>query len=137
MLQSLEVYLGGTKMNYINNYGQIFNLLSTYAFGAEHQIYRGTYQNNWVNGRVAGAANLDGVQFCMQKWLGLLGLPVVLDTNKLGQLHIRLTLAPSWITNSNSSIHSWGIYDTYMKVKYIEIIKVRCLAILSGTIINH
>jgi hypothetical protein len=56
----------------------------------------------------------------MQKWLGLLGLPMVLDTNKLGQLHIRLTLAPSWITNSGSAAHSWGIYDTYMKVKYIE-----------------
>ena len=118
LIDTLEVYLGNKRVNYITNYGQIFNLLSTHAWGGDHQTYRSSYQNNWVNGRISLTTNLDGTQFCFQKWLGLLGLPVVLDTEKLGQLHVKITLAPSFVTTSNNANHSWGIYDTYMKVRY-------------------
>jgi hypothetical protein len=42
----------------------------------------------------------------------------VLDTEKWGQLHIRLTLGHPSVTTSNNGAHSWGIGDVYMRVKY-------------------
>jgi hypothetical protein len=120
MIQTLEVYLGGRKMNHITDYNQIFNLLSTHAWGGEHQTYRQSFVNNWVNGRTSLQNSMEDVEFCCQKWLGLLGLPVVLDTEKLGQLHVRITLAPSFVTTSNNGNHSWGVYDLYMKARYYD-----------------
>lgn len=120
MIQTLEVNLGGERVNQITNYNQIFNLLSLYGFDAEFRASRDNYLNVGNNGRTSTVADLDGVQFCCEKWLGLLGLPVVLDTHTLGQLHIRITLAPALITTSNSTLHSWGMSDIFMRVKYYE-----------------
>jgi hypothetical protein len=120
MIQTLEVFLGGKRVNYISNYNQIFHLLSTYGADAEYRTNRDTFQNVWNNGRTSTTTDLDNVQFCCEKWLGLLGLPVVLDTHTLGQLHIKITLAPAYITTSNSQLHSWGMADLFMRVKYYE-----------------
>lgn len=120
MIQTLEVYLGGKRVNNIQNYNQIFNIISLYGSDAEFRTNRDSYQNCWNNGRTTLAGDLDGVQFCCEKWLGLLGLPVVLDTHTWGQLHIKITLAPAYITTSNSTLHSWGMSDIFMRVKYVE-----------------
>lgn len=120
MIQTLEVYLGGRRVNYIQNYNQIFYLMSLYGFDAEFRTNRDNYTNIWTNGRTAQATDLDGIQYCCEKWLGLLGLPVVLDTHTWGQLHIKITLAPTSITTSNSTSHSWGVSDLFMRVKYYE-----------------
>lgn len=120
LIERLEVFLGGRRINNIANYNQIFHLMSSYGFDAEHQLYRQAYRNNWVNGSVAVATTLNDTTFCCQKWLGLLGLPIVLDTHTLGQLHVKLTLGASYITTSNNAAHSWGMNDVYMKVKYFD-----------------
>lgn len=120
LIQTLEVYLGGKRVNQIQNYNQIFALLSLYGFDAEFRTNRDNYTNIWTNGRTAQATDLDGLQFCCEKWLGLLGLPVVLDTYTWGQLHIKITLAPSSVTTSNHTGHSWGLSDLFMRVKYYE-----------------
>jgi hypothetical protein len=120
MIDQLEIYLGGKKINHISHYNQIFYILSTYAMGAEHFANRNTYQNNWTNGRTSLSPSLQGTTFCCKKWLGLLGKDLVLDTNVLGQLHIRITLAHPQITTSNNAAHSWGVNNLYMTVKYYE-----------------
>lgn len=119
LIQKLEVFLGDKKVNDINNYTQIFFILSMFAFDAEFRTNRDTYTNVWNNGRTTVTGNtVEGTQFCLEKWLGLLGKPIVLDTNKLGQLHIKITLAGAYITSSNNAAHSWGIGDVFMRVKY-------------------
>ena len=120
LIDRLEVHLGNTKIHDIANYNQIFFLLSSYAFDAEFGTQRAQYRNVYTNGRPAAATTLDGVRFCCDKWLGLLGQNIVLDTHNLGQLRIRITLAPSAVTSSNSAANSWGLSDIYFKVKYIE-----------------
>lgn len=91
-----------------------------YAFDADFRTSRDNYGNIWTNGRPSAATTLDGVQFACTKWLGLLGLPSVLDTHTFGQLHVRITLAPSYVTTSINAAHSWGINDVFMRVKYYE-----------------
>lgn len=120
MIQTLEVYLGGKRVNHITNYNQIFNIMSLYGWDAEFRTNRDNYQNVWNNGRTSSATDLDGVQFCCERWLGLLGLPIVLDTRTWGSLHIKITLSPANISTSNHSSHSWGVSDLFMRVKYYE-----------------
>lgn len=120
MIQTLEVNLGSKRVNYINNYNQIFFLLSLYGFDAEFRANRDSYQSIWTNGRTAAATTLDGRQFACEKWLGLLGLPIVLDTHTHGQLHIRITLGAPNVTAGSNPAHSWGINDVFMRVKYYE-----------------
>jgi hypothetical protein len=120
LIQTLEVYLGGKRVNYITNYNHIFFILSHYGSDATYRAKRDSFQNIWTNGRPTAVASIDGNQFCCDKWLGLLGLPIVLDTHTLGQLHVRVTLAPPQATLSNNTSHSWGISDVFMRVKYYE-----------------
>jgi hypothetical protein len=120
MIQTLEVYLGGKRVNWIQNYNQMFFLWSLYGADAEFRANRDAVLNMHTNGRASQVADLDGVQFCIEKWLGILGLPIVLDTHKWGQLVVKVTLAGPHITTSNSTLHSYGLSDVYMRVKYLE-----------------
>lgn len=120
MIERLEVWLGDKKVNDIINYNQIFFILSWYASTAEFVAQRQSYRNIYTNGRPVSATSLDNVKFCCDKWLGLLGKPVVLDTHTLGQLRISVTLANSYVTSSTSQLNSYGVREVYMKVKYYE-----------------
>lgn len=120
LIQTLEVYLGGKRVNHITNYNQIFFLMSLYGFDANFKASREVVANMFTNGRASTVTDLDGVQFCMDKWLGLLGLPIVLNTHKWGDLLVKITLAGTHVTTSNSTLHSWGMNDAYMRVKYYE-----------------
>lgn len=117
MIQTLEVYLGGQKVNWIQNYNQVFFLMSLYGADSDFTLNRSGVLNTYTNGRASQIADLDGIQFCCEKWLGLLGLPIVLDTKKWGELVVKVTLAPAYITTSNSPLHSYGLSDIYMRVK--------------------
>lgn len=120
MIQTLEVYLGDKRVNWIQNYNQMFFLWSLYGADADFRANRDSVLNMHNNGRATPVTDLDGVQFCMEKWLGLLGLPIVLDTYKWGQLVVKVTLAGAHITTSNSTAHSYGVSDVYMRAKYLE-----------------
>lgn len=119
MIDRLEVWLGDTQIHNINNYNQLFFILSTYAFPSEFTHSRVIYRNTYTNGRPQVIASLDGVRFCCDTWLGLLAKKVVLNTHEMGALRIRLTLAPSYITCGTTG-NSYGLYDIYMKVRYYE-----------------
>lgn len=120
LIDRLEVFLGDTQIHDIRNYNQIFYILSMYAFPPEFATQRAIYKNLYTNGRPAIVTTLDGIRFCMDKWLGLLGEDIVLDTKTLGRLHIRLTLGGINVTTSNPITNSWGMTDIYMKAKYYE-----------------
>jgi hypothetical protein len=120
MIDRLEVYLGDKKVNDIINYNQIFYILSWYASSAEFVAQRQSIRNIYTNGRPVVATSLDNYRFCCEKWLGLLGQNVVLDTHTLGQLRVCVTLANSYVTSSTSPLNSYGVRDVYMKVKYYE-----------------
>lgn len=120
LIDRLEVFLGDTQIHNIANYNQLFYILSTYAFPPEFTTVRSNFRNVYNNGRPVLATTLDGVRFCMDKWVGLLDENIILDTKTLGQLHIRMTLGGANVPSSNSVLNSWGMTDIYMKVKYYE-----------------
>ncbi len=119
-IEKLEVLLGNTVIESIEDHHMLFFILSTWAMDGDFQVDGNSYQRAWTNRRLLSTGrDLNGVPFCAEKFIGFLGSGAIIDTRRTGKLTIRLRLVPqTFITTSNSqNIH--GIRDVFFRVAYL------------------
>jgi hypothetical protein len=111
LIQTLNVSVGGTQLNQINNYGQLFKAWSTYNTPAKDFGRRmmtsaaSSFMQQPGNRDAAGA-----MQVILSSWLGLLGSGALLDTTLRGALQIEMLMADDTITGTRF------IYQTFMTI---------------------
>lgn len=89
-----------------NNYSHLFQILADTTMGEDCTNRRGLLQNGLnVNVPPDNGGNQTNVPFTICNWLGFLGSaqPSVLDTNLLGNVRIRITLAPTSVLVSSAN----------------------------------
>lgn len=120
VIQTLEVFVNGVMVNCIQNYNQIFRILSDFAFDGDTLLDRYTMRNTLFNGSIATvtSANANGTYAC-GKWLGFLGEQAVIDLSK-NSVHIRITVSPRQIIVSPGATNSFSLSNVYLTAKYYE-----------------
>jgi hypothetical protein len=107
IIERVEVEINGQLISGgCASYNQLFNIIADTTFGEDCTNRRKILQN--AGDVVAPAANVSAVQYAITNWLGFLGSvkPEVLDTNLLGNVRIRITLAPTDILVATGAVSS-------------------------------
>lgn len=120
IIQTLEVFVNGERVNYISNYNQIFNVLADYAFTPKEVMERAQYRNQLTNGSPnydIASLYVNGRVMCCKKWLGWLGCNEVVDLTK-NNVHIRITVAPKFVFASNNANFTFSLSNIYMSANY-------------------
>jgi len=105
VLERVEVEVNGQLISPgCANYGQLFNIIADSTMGEDCTNRRAILQNS-LNITAAPSANQTSVPFTIVNWLGFLGSaqPYVLDTNLLGNVRIRITLASTNVLVSSTT----------------------------------
>jgi hypothetical protein len=121
VIQRLEVFVNGALVNCIDNYQQIYRILSDYGyFGAENGLSRYIMRNGLLNGSVtAFTAGTSTYPFYCNNWLGVLGEDGIVDLSK-NNIHIRITVSPRQIIASPSQNDTFSLSNVYLTCKYYE-----------------
>jgi hypothetical protein len=119
LIDELEVKLGETVVNRINNYQQLFWMLSAYAMDADWYLGTNAYARTWTNRRVVTTAIVSGNTYGMDTFLGFLGCKKVIDTRKTGKLTVRIRLTDRAAINTNVSANNWGFTNPFFRVHYL------------------
>lgn len=106
------------------NYGHLFQIISDTTMGEDCRNRRLMLQN--AGNVSAPSANVTSVPFTIVNWLGFLGSaqPQILDTNLLGNVRIRITLAtPSVLVSSAAAVTgaSYTLANMFFSVDCISI----------------
>jgi hypothetical protein len=115
IIERLELEINGQLVSGgCSGYNQLWNIIADTSLGEDCTNRRKILQGS-TDVPVAGSiANQTNVQFAITNWLGPLGSmkPEVLDTNLLGNVRLRITLAPTSIltfgTNTTAATYSLG-----------------------------
>lgn len=120
IIQTLEVYVNGTLVNQINNYQQVFRILSDYSFDNHEVSERNMFRNCMTNGNPtpSTAANVRET-YCCKKWLGWLGCNEVVDLNK-NKVHIRITTSPRFVIAGPGANDTYSLSNIYMSARCYE-----------------
>lgn len=131
-IEHMEVSLGNTVIDSIQDYHMLYFILSTYAMPASYQVKGQCIPRGWTNRRLAqwtrdalgvmtasAGRDLQGVQFCAEQWLGLLGTGALLDTRKWGKLTIRMRLIPQTLITGGVATNIYGMRDPYFRATYL------------------
>lgn len=128
IIERVEVEINGQLVSPgCANYSHLFQILADTTMGEDCTNRRGLLQNGLnvnvppdSNGNSGGTAsgsaisvnNTSGVPFTICNWLGFLGSaqPSVLDTNLLGNVRIRITLAPTSVLVSSATAATGTTY---------------------------
>lgn len=112
IIDRLELEVNGQLISGgFSGYNQLWNIIADTSLGEDCTNRRRILQHSADGGADAAGVTALGaqtnVQFAITNWLGPLGSmkPEVLDTNLLGNVRLRITLAPT-------SILSWGTSTT-------------------------
>jgi hypothetical protein len=121
VIQRLEVFVNGVMVNCIDNYQQIFRILSDFGhFGVENAITRFNMRNGLLNGNIATfSAGTSLYSFYCQNWLGLFGEDGVVDLSK-NSIHMRITVSPRQIIASPTANDTFSLSNVYLTCKYYE-----------------
>jgi len=120
IIQTLEVFVNGTRVNYISNYNHIFTLLSDYGFTYDEVSKRALFRNELTNGSPSyGAVSGSLGTFCCKKWLGWLDTKEVVDLTK-NNVHIRITVAPKLVFAGNTTSFTFTMSNIYMSALYYK-----------------
>ena len=118
LIDELEVCLGDTVVNKIQNHQQLYWLISTYGRPADWQVSGTTWRRLWTNRRIE-TANVINWPFAMDSFLGFLGSGATIDTRKMGRLTVRMRLADNATVSSSTAANSWGMNDAFFRVTYL------------------
>jgi hypothetical protein len=103
IIERVEVEVNGQLISPgCNNYGHLFNIIADTTMGEDATNRRALLQNGL---NVTATANDVARPFTICNWLGFLGSaqPTVLDTNLLGNVRIRITLANTNVLMSSAT----------------------------------
>jgi hypothetical protein len=104
IIDRVEVEVNGQLISPgCNNYGHLFNIIADTTMGEDATNRRALLQNGL---NVTAVANDVARPFTICNWLGFLGSaqPTVLDTNLLGNVRIRITLANTNVLVSSATL---------------------------------
>ena len=104
------------------NLNQLFNILSDLQHGEDCTSRRKVMQNS-LGSTAAPSANITDVPFCVQSWVGFLGSTQVIDTAAIGNVRIRITLAPATVLtkSSTAATPSYSLSDIHATVDTMAI----------------
>jgi hypothetical protein len=113
LIDTLNVSLGSTQLNQINNYGQLFAALSRYTtktkdFG--RRMMTSAASSFMQQPRPANRRDGGQMRFIISSWLGFLGSATLLDTTLRGPLQIEMVLSDEKVTGTPF------IYHTYLTI---------------------
>lgn len=93
------------------NYSHLFQIIADTQMGEDCTNRRGLLQNGF--NIAAPVANVSGIPYTICNWLGFLGScqPQVLDTNLLGNVRIRITLASANVLISSATAATGASYS--------------------------
>jgi hypothetical protein len=119
LIEILEIYVDGEKIQYIPGYNHIFRMIYDYDFNEIKQRQRALLSNSLyiVSGLNASAYNVSSTPFCMSEWIGFLGCKQVIDTRKLGRMTISITFAPNQAILSDSTSATYSLADIHLTMK--------------------
>jgi hypothetical protein len=121
IIQTLELFVNGSMVNCIQNYQQIYRILSDYGyFPVENTLTRYQMKNGLLNGVVAlaPATSINGTYYA-RNWLGLFNEDAVIDLSK-NNIHMRITVSPRTIIASASTTDTFSLSNMYLTCKYYE-----------------
>lgn len=125
IIERVEVEVNGQLISPgCANYGHLFQIISDTTMGEDVCNRRGLLQNG-LNVD-APTANASAVPFTIVNWLGFLGSaqPTVLDTNLLGNVRVRITLATTNVLVSSATAvttPSYSLGNMFFSVDCISI----------------
>ena len=118
--EKLEVLLGNTVIDSIEDHHMLFHTLSTYAMDSSFQVGTSALQRHWTNRRLTTTGrDLNGAQFCAEKFVGLLGSGALIDTRKYGKLTVRIKLVPQTFITTTSTTNIHGVRDMFFRATYM------------------
>jgi hypothetical protein len=123
LIERVEIEVNGQLISPgCANYSHLFQIISDTSFGEDCTNRRGLLQNG-LNigipvdnggsiGTITAGAFVSGVPFTISNWLGFLGSaqPTVLDTNLLGNVRVRITLANTNVLVSSATAATAATY---------------------------
>ena len=121
VIQCLEVFVNGQMVNCIQNYQQLWRILSDFGYmDIEEVICRQHIRNCLTNGvpAVAAVASINGT-YQARKWLGLFEQDGLIDLSE-NQIHMRITISPRQIIISPSVNDTYSLSNVYLTCKYFE-----------------
>lgn len=120
LIDELEVRLGDTVVNKISHHQQLFFIQSTYGQDADWVATNISNQRVWNNRRIIQTlTNMDGWEFVMTHFLGLLGSGAVIDTRKTGKLTVQIRLADNATLTQSNTASTWGVRDMFFRAHYL------------------
>jgi hypothetical protein len=129
LIDRVEVEINGQLISPgCANYSHLFQIVADTTMGEDCTNRRGLLQNG-LNVD-APSANASNVPFTVCNWLGFLGSaqPVVLDTNLLGNVRVRITLANTNVLVSSAATATGTSYSLANMFFSVD-----CLSIDDGT----
>lgn len=123
LIDTLEVYINNTKVHYIPNYNHIWTLMYNYNHKNTDNNSRSDLQNDRdiTSGLNNAQFNVNNRQFCISKWLGILGSENVIDTRLIGKIEIKIKLANNnSVIVSNSTASTYSIDDVHLTLKQLD-----------------
>jgi hypothetical protein len=125
LIERVEIEINGQLISPgCANYSHLFQIISDTTMGEDCVNRRGLLQGAF--NVAAPTANLTNVPYTICNWLGFLGSaqPTVLDTNLLGNVRIRITLANTNVLVSSATAAtgaSYSLSDMFFSVDCLSI----------------
>lgn len=121
VIQRLEVFVNGKQVNCIDNYQQVYRILSDFGyFPIENALNRYSMRNALLNGNPSAqaASSVNGTYYA-KNWLGIFNEHGVIDMSK-NDIHMRITLSPRQIICSPATTDTWSLSNVYLTCTYYE-----------------
>jgi hypothetical protein len=120
MIETLQVFIGDQEVQHIQNYNQIFRTIEDYDKDMNEHNQRCVLSNSFMsnNNQRNALFNVSSTQFCMTKWIGLLGSGVVINTHKIGQIRFVITWAPNNVLMSNTVNSTYKLDNLYVTLNH-------------------
>lgn len=124
LIDTLEVYIGDRLIQRIQNYNQIFRIIADYNRDSQHSESRLLLGNTLPIPHQASSSiyTTDKTQYCMTRWLGLLGCECMFsqDLTLAGQMEVKLTLAPNSVIVALPATATYALTDVHMAVPRVK-----------------
>ena len=123
IIQRVEIEANGQIISTsCSNYNQLMQMILDTSAGNDAHIRRGVMNGGTA---VTAAATQTNVPFCINSWLGFLGSasPSVLDTNLIGNVRLRITLAgPECLVQATAATGgSYSLSNIYFSIDTLSI----------------
>jgi len=122
MIDNLQVSIDGRMVQEIQNYNQLFRILEDYNKNMSEHAHRGLLSNSFHlhSGLGNTIYNVSNTQYCMTKWIGLLGSGDLIDTNKIGRIEIKINWAQNNVMIAEGINVAYKLDNLYFTLQRLD-----------------